>query len=226
MTNSRATTRTSSGPVPDLTVRDARPADAAAVAAIGKIAVPATYAGLCDESAIRSIVEQSYALDALRECISRCACDGDAHFLVAEDSGRVVGFLHYDCEGQEPELHRIYLDTARKRQGIGGSLLRELHARLTAGSTYILMVIADNRPAVAFYERHGLVEQAHVDGPTYMHDQMGVDFPSGTSPAPALLLRFTKTASDTRFARQAHPLEEGAADAAVHGRETSSRLSA
>lgn len=226
MTNSRVTTATSSVPLPDLRVRDAKPADASAVAAIGKIAVPATYAGLCDESVIRSIVEQSYALDALRQCISRCADDGDAHFLVAEDSGRIVGFLHYDCDGQESELHRIYVDPARKRRGIGGSLLRELHARLAAGSTYILMVIADNRPAVAFYEQHGLVEQAHVDGPTYMHEQMGVDFPSGTSPAPALLLRFTKTPSETLFARQAHALEEGAVHAAVHGRETSSRLSA
>lgn len=213
-------------PVSDLRVRDARPADAAAVAAIGKIAVPATYAGLCDESVIRSIVEQSYALDALRECISRCAGDGDAHFLVAEDSRRVVGFLHYDCDGQEPELHRIYLDPARRRQGIGGSLLRELHARLPSGSTYILMVIADNGPAVAFYDQHGLVEQARVDGRTYMHDRMGVDFPPGTSPAPALLLRFTKTRSGTLFTRHTHLLEEGATDAAIHGRETSSRLSA
>lgn len=178
-------------------MRDARPTDAAAVAAIGKIAVPATYAELCDESVIRSIVEQSYALDALRECISRCADVGDAHFLVAEAGGRIVGFLHYDCDGPEPELHRIYLDPARKRQGIGGVLLRELHTRLSTGSTYILMVITDNRPAVAFYNRHGLVEQARVDGPSYMHDQMGVDFPAGTAPAPALLLRFTKPPSET-----------------------------
>lgn len=207
-------------------MRDARPADAAAVAAIGRIAVPETYAHLCDESVIRSIVEQSYALDALRECISRCACDADSHFLVAEVSGRVVGFLHYDCDGQEPELHRIYLDPARKRHGIGSSLLRELHARLPEDSTYILMVIADNSPAVAFYNHHGLVEEARVDGPTYMHEQMGVDFTAGTPPAPALLLRYAKTSSTTLLAHHAHPLEEGAADAAVHGRETSSRLSA
>lgn len=210
----------------DVTVRDARRADASAVAAIGKTAVPATYADLCDESVIRSIVEQSYALDALRECISRCTRDADSHFLIAEVSGRVVGFLHYDCDGREPELHRIYLDPARTRRGIGSSLLRELHARLSDGSTYILMVIADNAPAVAFYNHHGLVEQACVDGPTYMHEQMGVDFPAGTPPAPALLLRYTKTSSTTLLARHAHRLEEGAADAAVHGRETSSRLSA
>lgn len=175
-----------------LRVRDATLADAPAVSAIGKAAVPVTYAGLCDELVIGSIVEQSYAVDALRECISRCERDSDAHFLVAEDGGVVAGFLHYDSEGPEPELHRIYVDPARKRRGIGSALLRELHARLSEGSTYILMVIADNRPAVRFYEQHGLVEHDRVDGPTYMHEQMGVEFPPGTSPAPALLLRFRK----------------------------------
>ncbi len=183
-----------STPAPRVVVRDAEPADAAAIAAIGMVAVPETYKDLCEEAVVRSIVEQSYALDALRECITRCARASDAHFLVAERAGRIVGFLHYDCEGAEPELHRIYLDPAEKRKGIGSALLGEFHARLDACASYILMVIADNHPAVAFYRRHGLVEEAHVDGPTYMHEQMGVDFPPDTASVPALVLRFTKTA--------------------------------
>jgi len=83
-------------------VRDASSGDVAAVAAIGTEAVPATYGNVCDEAVIRSIVEQSYAPEALTACIERCARHGDAHFLVAEELGRVVGFLHYDCEGPEP----------------------------------------------------------------------------------------------------------------------------
>jgi GNAT superfamily N-acetyltransferase len=47
---------------------------------------------------------------------------------VAEGDGEVLGYLHYDCEGSEPELHRIYVDLERKRAGIGSALLRELHA--------------------------------------------------------------------------------------------------
>lgn len=176
-----------------LLVRDAVPADASAVMAIGVVAVPATYRDLCEETVVRSIVEQSYSLDALRASIARCAHTDDAHFLVAETDGRVVGFLHYDCEGAEPELHRIYLDPAEKRKGIGSLLIGGLHARMDAGASYILMVIADNHPAVTFYRRHGLVEQARVDGPSYMHEQMGVEFPTNTAPVPALVLRFTKT---------------------------------
>jgi ribosomal protein S18 acetylase RimI-like enzyme len=178
---------------PDTIVRDAAPADAPAVAAIGKVAVPETYTQLIpDESVLEAIVEQSYALDALGGCIRRCATAEDAHFLIAERRRQVVGFLHYDSEGPEPELHRIYVDPAQKRRGFGSALLEELHRRLPPQTSYVLMVVAANLPAVSFYERHGFVEAARVDGVTYMDEHMGVEFPPGTPEVPALILRFTK----------------------------------
>lgn len=172
-------------------VCDAVADDAPGVALIGKVAVPETYENLCHPTVIRSIVEQSYALEALTECIDRCAAAEDAHFLVATRDGRVAGFLHYDCEGREPELHRIYVDPAQKRRGIGSELLRELHRRLPPGAGYILMVVADNLPAVDFYRHHDLVEQERVDGVAYMHENMGVGFPAGTPPVPALVLHYS-----------------------------------
>jgi ribosomal protein S18 acetylase RimI-like enzyme len=178
---------------PETIVRDAVAADAQAVASIGRVAVPATYKDLIDDAAVmEAIVEQSYAPDALRDCVVRCARAVDAHFLVAERDGRIVGFLHYDSEGPEPELHRIYVEPTQKRRGIGSALLQELHRRLATGDSYNLMVVAANRPAVAFYERHGLVEAARVDGVAYMHERMGVEFAAGAPPVPALVLRFTK----------------------------------
>lgn len=176
-----------------LTVRDAEPADADGIAAIGRVAIPDTFEGIVDPLVLRSIVEQSYSIEALSACIARCRRHADAHFMVAELKRRVVGFLHYDCDGPEPELHRIYVKPALKRQGIGTALLKELHAPLPTGSSYILMVIAGNQPAVNFYRRHGLVVAAEVDGPAYMSEHMGVSYPEGTQPAPALLMRFTKS---------------------------------
>ncbi len=77
-------------------VRNAAPADAHAIAAIGRVAVPETYRDVIgDASVMAAIVEQSYAPGALRDCIARCAGAEGAHFLVAEQAGRVVGFLHY-----------------------------------------------------------------------------------------------------------------------------------
>ena len=177
------------------TIRDAVPGDAAGVASIGFAAIPETFRGIVDPVVLRNIVEQSYSIDSLQACIARCRDAGDAHFIVAELDDRVVGFLHYDCEGPDPELHRIYIELALKRRGIGGGLLGELHQRLAPGATYILMVIAANLPAVTFYQRHGFIEEAKVDGPKYMSEHMGVIFPAGTQPAPALVLRFTKPSS-------------------------------
>lgn len=180
-------------------VRDGRPGDARSIAAIGTAAVPETYKELIgDQSVMTAIVEQSYTIAALEDCVAHCERAGDAHFLVAEQAGRILGFLHYDCEGPEPELHRIYVDPARKRQGIGSALLRELHRRLPPGASYILMVVAGNQAAVSFYEHHGLVEAARVDGVAYMHEHMGVLFPRGTPKVPALILRFTKPARSAR----------------------------
>jgi GNAT superfamily N-acetyltransferase len=173
-------------------VRDAVLADAAGVAAIGKVAIPETFRGIVDPVVLRNIVEQSYAIEPLQNCIARCRHAIDAHFIVAEADGRIVGFIHYDCEGPEPELHRIYVEPGLKRRGIGSALLRQLHARLSPGTSYILMVIAANLPAVTFYRYHGFVEEERVDGPTYMSEHMGVSYPTGTRPAPALVLRFTK----------------------------------
>jgi diamine N-acetyltransferase len=176
-------------------IRDAEPADAAGIAAIGRAAVPETYRALVDPAVLRSILEQSYSIAALEACIARCRDAWDAHFLLAEMDERVVGFLHYDCASAEPELHRIYVEPALKRRGIGSALLRELHRRLPVGASYMLMVVAANLAAVSFYQRHGFVEEARVDGPTYMSEHMGVRFPAGTRPAPALVLRLTKSRS-------------------------------
>lgn len=153
--------------------------------------MPDTYRTLCDPAVIHSIVEQSYAPAAISECIERCTAARDAHFLVAEDDDTVVGFLHYDCEGPRPELHRLYVEPGRKRKGIGSLLVEELHRRLEPQASYVLMVVADNRPAVAFYSRHGFQEEAQVDGVDYMREHMEVEFPAGTPPVPALLLSFT-----------------------------------
>src|SRR6266542_4626335 len=78
---------------PATIVREALAADAPAVATIGRVAVRETYSDLINaRSVMAAIVGQSYALDALRGCIARCVSAEDAHFLVAERRGRIVGF--------------------------------------------------------------------------------------------------------------------------------------
>ena len=174
-------------------IRTAEAGDATGIAAIGSVAFRAVHDSVIGPESAVATVEQTYSIEALTRCISFCAGADDAHFLVADDDGQVAGYLHYDCEGTEPELHRIYVDPDRKRGGIGSALLRELNARLKPGSSYVLLVAEENIAARAFYERRGFVFVDRVIGNEYYADAMGID----VDPAPegyedsAFLLRFT-----------------------------------
>jgi ribosomal protein S18 acetylase RimI-like enzyme len=175
--------------VSEVCVRDASAEDAAAVTAIGSRAMPAQYVGLVDPAAVDAATAQTYSLDAIAGCIERCQNAPDAEFLVAERAGDVVGFLHYDCFGPEPELHRIYLDSAFRGGGVGTQLIEELHSRLPSRMEYMLLVVEGNDRAVRFYERHGLHVAELVDGLAYYSDRMGVQFPEDTKPFRLVLMR-------------------------------------
>ena len=173
-------------------VRAATVAHAPAISAIGSVAFPAVHNDIVGEAFSAAVVEQTYSIAALTECISLCARTHDALFLVAERDDAVVGYLHYDCVGHEPELHRIYVHPEQKRGGVGSALMREFHAWLDPGSSHILLVAAANADALAFYARHGLVVERRVDGSQYYSDAMSIAVDQPPPEARALLLRFTK----------------------------------
>ena len=170
-----------------LVVRTAVMADAPSIAAIGRVAFPAVHNDVVGLEFAAVVVEQTYSIEALTECITRCTAAIDAEFLVAEQDGDVIGYLHYDSEGPEPELHRIYVDPGRKRGGVGSALMRELHARLPPGRQYVLFVAEANTDAQAFYQRHGLVVERKVEGSSHLAIGIKVDVPP---PAPAFVMRY------------------------------------
>jgi ribosomal protein S18 acetylase RimI-like enzyme len=178
-----------------LVVRTALIADAPSIAAIGSLAFPAVHNDVVGEEFAAAVVEQTYSIEALTNCITHCTDADDAEFLVAERDGEVIGYLHYDSEGDEPELHRIYVDPGAKRGGVGSALMRELHARLPHGREYILLVAEANEDARAFYERHGLVIARRVDGPSYYSTAMAIETGVPPPSAPALLMRYTASGS-------------------------------
>jgi len=182
--------------VREVLVRDAVGDDADAIAVIGAESMPAQYAGLVDPAALEAVVRQTYTASAVDDCIRRSRQAPDAHFLVAQCSGQVVGFLHFDSFGPEPELHRLYLDHRHRGAGIGTMLMNELHARLSGKCAYMLLVVAGNDLAVRFYERHGLGVSERVDGLIYYRERMGVEFPPDTRPVDLVLMRLG--ASDQR----------------------------
>ena len=184
-----------SEPGAPLVVRTALVSDAPSIAAIGRVAFPAVHNAVVGAQFAAAVVEQTYSVVALTDCITHCANADDAEFLVAERDGEVIGYLHYDSEGVEPELHRIYVDPGQKRGGVGSALMRELHARLPPGGQYILCVVEANKDAQAFYGRHGLVVESLIDGPSYYGKAMAIETDVPLPAAAAFLMRFIPSGS-------------------------------
>lgn len=160
-----AKARPKPGGAAGVVVRDARPGDVPAIAAVARRAWPAAYAGLFEEEFIELVLARTYSSGALTGAIGRCARDPRAHFLVAEEGdGHVIGYLHYGPGSSGPELHRLYVEPDRIREGIGSRLLAELNRRLASGTEYVALVREGNLRAVRFYERLGFEHAGLVDG--------------------------------------------------------------
>ena len=163
-------------------VRTATSADAPAIAEIGRIAFPPTYAGSLDPSVIATVVDALYSDEGAAATVEASEADSDSRLFVLERDGRVEGFLHYDERGPEPELHRIYLHPDAISTG-GGSAL------MTGKGGYVLLVAANNARAIAFYRRHGLEIREAVDGVEYYRTHMGIDIDAGADPYPAYIMQ-------------------------------------
>lgn len=172
-------------------IRDATPDDAPAIAHIGRDAFAATHRTLIPAALLDAVIEQTYSPDALVDCITACTATRDAHFLVAEGDGRIRGYLHFDCFGARPELHRIYVARELTGHGLGTKLLHELERRLDRGTTYVLLVIAGNDGALRFYTREGFRDEQTIEAAAFYSRQMGVTFPVGSTPVRGLLLHKT-----------------------------------
>ena len=171
--------------------RTATVADAAAIARIGRVAFPPTYAESLDASVIETVVDALYTDDAVAAAVSDSAADPSSRFFVVGRDGAVSGFLHYDERGPEPELHRIYLRPDAIGTGAGSTLMRALHDSLPPDQRYVLLVAAANTTAVAFYQRHGLVVRDSVDAVDYYRRVMGVDIAADAPPYPAFVMQRT-----------------------------------
>ena len=80
--------------------------------------------------------------------------------LVAEEAGRLCGFLCAKAIAGDWELENVAVAAEFLRRGIANKLLRELirHAQNEAASAILLEVRELNLPARRLYEKHGFRE--------------------------------------------------------------------
>jgi GNAT superfamily N-acetyltransferase len=154
-----------------ISIRDATPDDADAIAEVNAAGWRTAYVGLIDRDRLAGLPVRAWA----REIRANLEDLSPGSFsLVAEIEGRIAGSCFVmgtardgDLPDEVAELVAIYVDPPRWRQGIGTVLLREALERCTrVGKSEIsLWTLSGNRPAQAFYERHGFerdgTEQIH-----------------------------------------------------------------
>ena len=95
----------------------------------------------------------SYSKTTLRYFLTLASAD----CVIAEESGRIVGFIVSDENPPLAHIITLDVDAKHRRHGIGAALLEILEANLALrGVRSILLETAiDNEPAVAFWRSHG-----------------------------------------------------------------------
>jgi ribosomal-protein-alanine N-acetyltransferase len=139
-------------------VREARPEDAARIAAVARASWSDTYRDIFSEEHIDRFVAEHYAPAMLATQAANAAASEDGHFLVAERGGAIVGYAQFGVGARGPELSRIYADPSHYGTGVGVALLAELHRRLEGRvDAYVLDVHSRNARGRDFYDRNGFV---------------------------------------------------------------------
>ena len=144
-------------------LREARPSDLDAVAALFLACWRVSYAGVLPDRVIEMFDDDS-ARALWRRALEtpRAGSVG----VVAEEPGRgVVGIIRLGSDPDEPSsghVFSLYVDPAAQGLGVGGRLLAEADRRFRdAGRTQAtLWVFAANSAALGFYGHHGW----HPDG--------------------------------------------------------------
>jgi len=125
--------------------------------AIGRLALHfAEYLRDLGETTEFNLTEETFLRDGFGD---EPAFEG----LVAEDAGRVIGYLHYhmgyDSDRAQRTLHvaDLYVDGASRRQGVGKALMAEAAriARERGAGEMIWAVFKGNSMAESFYEQLG-----------------------------------------------------------------------
>jgi len=85
---------------------------------------------------------------------------------IAEQDGRVAGFLIGRVVADEFEILNMGVAAACRRQGIASRLVREAleRARMAGARNAHLEVRASNEAAISLYRRHGFQQQGRRDG--------------------------------------------------------------
>ncbi|WP_100837607.1 GNAT family N-acetyltransferase [Kitasatospora fiedleri] len=138
-------------------LREGGAPDAAAVAALYAASRRSAYAGLLPAGLLDAetdAAEQELLWTLRLEADYGTPADTPVLLLAEDRDGAALGFAYLVPDGGAVRLEQLHVRPGRTGGGIGTRLLRAALARFPAAPVR-LDVLAANRRAVAFYERHG-----------------------------------------------------------------------
>jgi ribosomal protein S18 acetylase RimI-like enzyme len=140
-------------------IRDATTEDIDAIRRVAVESMRTSYDHAIDEETITAAVDEWYSADRLTETLA----DDDAVFVVAVDSGSVVGFAQSEVSGGRESvgyLDWLHVVPDHRGGGIGSQLLARLKQELIGAGVDRLegRVLVDNQEGVSFYEEQGFSE--------------------------------------------------------------------
>ena len=144
-----------------LVVRDAGPADVAAIRRFGEAHVRPHYAPLIGVAAAEDQVRRWWT-----EAHVGAAVAGGL-VVVAEDGGDLVGVGQRGRDGDDHVVYKLYVHPRYRGGGLGSRLLDALAAQLPADADRLYIEhFAANERAGAFYEREGFTVVKTEPSPT------------------------------------------------------------
>jgi len=150
-----------------ITYRSAGPADAAALAALGRATFTETFGHLYSPDNLAAFLE-SHSEKGWRAELS----DPAFSIRLAEEDGRAVAFakigpptLPFETERSATELRQFYVLAAWHGRGVAAELMRWAlaEARRRGAEELYLSVFVDNHRARRFYARYGFEQVGTYD---------------------------------------------------------------
>lgn len=91
-------------------------------------------------------------------------CSDAFYCYVAEDDRKMVGFIIMEDLGDDVSHYMVQVNVARKRHGIGSTLVQRVSEHIGPDGHISLNVNTDNEEAIAFYEALGFRRSGFTRG--------------------------------------------------------------
>jgi ribosomal protein S18 acetylase RimI-like enzyme len=104
----------------------------------------------------------SDGIPPLRETVAELQATRET-FLGLRIDGVLAGAISWRFDGTTIDLHRLVVDPARFRQGVGSTLVRRALAAHPGARDAVVQTGLANEPAVALYRREGFAESGELE---------------------------------------------------------------